>query len=119
MVNAGADMHVEHGIPANIRIEERVQGVIAGRIVLASLAEARSVTLRDISRGGAKLAVGDWPDLPRSFYLLLRASGMEEPVRIECERRWQVGPTIGVRFTVPLEEGVLGGLFPPESNVAA
>lgn len=119
MVNVGAAMHAEQAISANIRIEERVRSEIVGRIVLASLAEARNVILRDISRGGAKLAIGDWPDLPRSFYLLLRASEMDEPVRIECERRWQVGPTIGVRFTAPLDEGFLAGLYPPESHAAA
>ena len=69
------------------RAEERLSGSIAGRIVLANLQESRNVVLRDISRGGAKLVTGDWPDLPRNFYLLLRAPGAEEPVRIECERR--------------------------------
>ena len=112
-------MHAEQGQPAEDRHEERLQSQIAGRIVLASLAEARNVTLRDLSRGGAKLNIGDWPDLPRNFYLLLRAAGLEEPVRIECDRRWQVGPTIGVRFSVPLAEDILELLFPPGHSVTA
>jgi len=96
------------------RAEERLSGSIAGRIVLANLQESRNVVLRDISRGGAKLVTGDWPDLPRNFYLLLRAPGVEEPVRIECERRWQVGPTTGVRFSEPLAEDLLASLAPPQ-----
>lgn len=105
--------------PTDIRGEERQASGLAGRIVLASLVEARDVILRDISRCGAKLHIGDWPELPRSFYLMLRTAASAEPVRIECDRRWQVGATIGVRFTAPLPDDLFAGLLPPEQPAAA
>lgn len=119
MVNVGSAMYAEQAPPSDIRGGERTESQIAARIVLASLVESRNVTLRDISRGGAKLMIGDWPDLPRNFYLMLRAAGFEEPVRIECDRRWQVGSTVGVRFTVPLAEELLAGLFSSDQAAAA
>lgn len=111
MVNVGSAMRAEQAQGSDIRGEARTPSQIAGRIVLASLVESRNVMLRDISCGGAKLTIGDWPDLPRNFYLMLRAADSEEPMRVECDRRWQVGPTIGVRFIVPLAEEFLERLF--------
>lgn len=101
------------------RSDERTAGQIAGKIVLASLMDARDVVLRDLSRGGAKLLVGDWPDLPRNFYLMLRIAGLDEPVRIECDRRWQVGETIGVRFTMPLAEELISCVVRSGETAAA
>ena len=96
------------------RAEERLPGSVTGRVVLTNLQESRDVTLRDISRNGAKLVTGDWPDLPKNFYLMLRAPGAAEPLRIECERRWQVGPTTGVRFTAPIADDLLASLAMPQ-----
>lgn len=101
-------------LTSQVRRETRMESRMACRIVLASLAEARDVVLRDLSSGGAKLLVGDWPDLPRNFYLMLRADGQDDPIRIECDRRWQVGPTVGVRFSVPLTEDLLNLLLPQD-----
>ena len=112
-------MYAEPAEPSEIRSEARRPSQIAGRVVLPSLAESRNVVLRDVSCGGAKLVIGDWPDLPRNFYLMLRAAGLEEPVRVECDRRWQVGATVGVRFSMPLAEDFLARLFLPSAEPAS
>jgi hypothetical protein len=75
-----------------------------GRIVLASLSETWDVTVRDVSVRGACLRLSGRAEAPRAFYLLLETGPDAAPIRQTCEKRWQVGNVVGVRFAEPLSE---------------
>jgi hypothetical protein len=84
-------MHDEKG-SARVRVN------MPGRIVVASLDAARDCVIRDLSAHGANLEVCDWAEVPLEFYLLFRAQANPAGVRRTCQRRWQVGDVVGVRF---------------------
>lgn len=80
------------------RASARVRVNMPGRIVVASLDEARDCLIRDLSARGANLEVRDWAEVPLEFYLLFRGRPNPARVRRTCQRRWQVGDVVGVRF---------------------
>lgn len=90
------------GNTSDSRQEARLPTHLGGRIVLADLTNSHDVTIRDISFGGAKLRLGDADALPQDFYLLLKCANDHDYVRPCCEKRWQVGDMVGVRFTAQL-----------------
>jgi hypothetical protein len=55
--------------------------------------------VRDISKGGARIAFGDAFSLPQEFRLLLVSTNTIVPVKL----LWQRGKTAGVGFTGPEE----------------
>ncbi|MBU2084535.1 MAG: PilZ domain-containing protein [Alphaproteobacteria bacterium] len=69
-----------------------------GRILVAGLDETRDCLIRDLSAHGANLEVRDWAEVPREFYLLFPGRANRAGVRGTCQRRWQVGDVVGVRF---------------------
>ena len=75
-----------------------------GQIVLSDLSTTRDVLIRDLSVRGACLCVGDWADVPNTFYLMIRGRFNPELIRRVCEKRWQVGDVVGVRFQSPVPE---------------
>lgn len=75
-----------------------------GRVVLANLSETWDVTVRDVSVRGACLRLSRPADAPRTFYLLLEGASDAAPIRQTCEKRWQVGDVVGVRFAEPLSD---------------
>jgi hypothetical protein len=75
-----------------------------GRIVLVDLSETRNVTVRDVSARGACLRLPGLSDAPGAFYLLLNGWSDPVPIRRTCEKRWQVGDVVGVRFAEPLSD---------------
>ena len=83
----------------------------AARIVLTDLSAAGKVAVLDISRNGAKVDVGLWGELPRELYLMLPGPGGRDKIRLVCEKRWQVGSKIGVRFERSLCDTILAGLI--------
>ena len=56
-------------------------------------------TIRDISKGGARIVFGDAFSLPKEFRLLLVSTNTIVPVQL----LWQRGKTAGVGFTGPEE----------------
>jgi hypothetical protein len=50
--------------------------------------------IRNISMGGAKLSFGANTCMPDNFLLQIDAENLE----VECERVWQIGVDMGVRF---------------------
>tara|TARA_R110001606_G_scaffold21755_2_gene75997 strand:+ start:2217 stop:2570 length:354 start_codon:yes stop_codon:yes gene_type:complete len=80
------------------RVSARVRVNMPGRIVVASLDAARDCVIRDLSVHGANLEVHDWAEVPLEFYLLFRSRTNPARVRRTCQRRWQVGDVVGVRF---------------------
>ncbi|MEQ8301170.1 MAG: PilZ domain-containing protein [Hyphomonas sp.] len=75
-----------------------------GRVVLADMSETWNVTVRDVSVRGACLRLSGATDAPRAFYLLLNGWSDPVPIRTTCEKRWQVGDVVGVRFAEPLTD---------------
>lgn len=50
--------------------------------------------IRNISTGGAKLSFGANARMPENFLLQIDTENLE----VECERVWQTGVDMGVRF---------------------
>jgi len=80
------------------RASARARVNMPGRIVVASLDVARDCLIRDLSAHGANLEVCDWAEVPIEFYLLFQSLANPAGVRRTCQRRWQVGDVVGVRF---------------------
>ncbi len=51
--------------------------------------------IRNISEGGAKIDFGGNICIPETFLLQIDTEKLE----VECERVWQIGVDLGVRFT--------------------
>ncbi len=101
----------------NQRRETRTATNVAARIVLADMTGVRECRLLDISKNGAKLDIGDWTDVPKDFYLLVRVGDCEERLLRWCERRWIVGNTMGVRFRdAPVTPKDLLAILPPDRD---
>lgn len=86
------------------RVSHRVPMGTLVRVVSTDLMTARPASLVDLSTTGAKLR---WPAkdeiAPRSFYVLMFGTKLGR-VRTLCEKRWQVGSAVGVRFVSALSE---------------
>lgn len=110
VANAGGDAQ-------NQRREKRVPANATARIVLADMTGVQDCQIVDISKGGAKLDVGDWKDGPKDFYLLVRVGESDERLLRWCERRWVVGTTMGVRFRdAPVGPKDLLSILPPDRD---
>ena len=75
------------------------QRTLKGARVLLTDASTIDCTIRDISKGGARLVFGDAFSLPNEFRLLLVSTNTIVPVRLQ----WQRGKMAGVGFTGPEE----------------
>lgn len=84
------------------RREARFAADFAVRLVWVDLSHAGAARLKDISPGGARVIMEESAEAPRDVYLLVHVPGAAEPQRLMGEVRWQVGPTVGVRFEPPL-----------------
>lgn len=99
------------------RSEKRTSTNVAARIVLADMTGIRNCKLLDISKNGAKVDIGDWDEVPKDFYLLVRVGACEERLLRWCERRWIVGNTMGMRFRdSPVTPKDLLAILPPDRD---
>lgn len=83
---------------AHNRGDHRQRTLKAARVLLTD-SSTIDCTIRDISKGGARLAFGDAFPLPNEFRLLLVQTNTIVPVKL----LWQRGKTAGVGFTGPEE----------------
>jgi hypothetical protein len=80
------------------RSDHRQRTLKAAKIILTDWTTMDCV-VRDISKGGARIALGDAVSLPQEFRLLLVSTNTIVPVQL----LWQRGQTAGVGFTGPEE----------------
>jgi len=80
------------------RSDHRQRTLKAAKIILTDWTTMDCV-VRDISKGGARIALGDAVSLPHEFRLLLVSTNTIVPVQL----LWQRGQTAGVGFTGPEE----------------
>ena len=73
---------------------ERRRAFVPGKVVVEQPAFSSYCTVRDLSKGGAKLAFGAIPKLPEVFELQIPSQGKAH----QAEIRWQRGLQIGVQF---------------------
>ncbi len=84
------------------RREARFAADYPVRVVWSDLSHAGPGRLKDISPGGARVAMDEAAEAPGHVYLLVHLPGESEPQRLAGEVRWQVGAVIGLRFDPPL-----------------
>lgn len=84
------------------RREARFAADFPVRVVWSDLSHAGPGHIKDISPGGARVAMDEAAEAPGHVYLLAHLPGEAEPQRLTGEVRWQVGAVIGVRFDPPL-----------------
>jgi PilZ domain len=82
----------EHRDVHRQRTLKRARAVLSDRSTI-------DCTIRDISKGGARLVFGDAFELPETFRLIIVMSSTIVPVRLQ----WQRGMEAGVAFTGPEE----------------
>jgi PilZ domain len=80
---------------AEKRCEPRYKVFKAGKIVSADSSTVLDVSIKDISRGGARIKVTASIDIPDEFDLIIPADG----VRHHCRICWRKGDQFGVQFT--------------------
>jgi hypothetical protein len=83
---------------AHNRGDHRQRTLKAARVVLTDFSTI-DCTIRDISKGGARLVFGDAFTLPQEFRLLLVSTNMIVPAKL----LWQRAKQAGVAFTGPEE----------------
>ena len=83
---------------AHNRGDHRQRTLKAAKIILTDWTTMDCV-VRDISKGGARIALGDAFSLPQEFRLLLVSTNTIVPVQL----LWQRGQTAGLGFTGPEE----------------
>jgi hypothetical protein len=83
---------------AHNRSAHRQRTLKAAKIVMTDWTTIDCL-VRDISQGGARIALGDAFSLPQEFRLLLVSTNTIVPVKL----LWQRGKTAGVGFTGPEE----------------
>jgi hypothetical protein len=83
---------------AHNRGDHRQRTLKAARVLLSDSSTV-DCTIRDISKGGARLVFGDAFTLPQEFRLLLVSSNTIAPVKL----LWQRAKQAGVAFTGPEE----------------
>jgi hypothetical protein len=84
------------------RREARFAADYEVRVVWSDLSHAGPGRVKDISPGGARVAMEGAVRAPDHVYLLVHLPGEAGPRRLAGEVRWQVGAVIGVRFEPPL-----------------
>jgi hypothetical protein len=82
---------------ADLRQEPRRRILKEGRIVIRRGWSLINCSIRDTSRGGARLSVKPETVLPKEFDLLF----VTEQLLVPCEIRWRRGERMGVRYTGP------------------
>ena len=83
---------------AHNRSDHRQRTLKAARVYLSD-SSTLDCTIRDISKGGARLVFGDAFSLPEEFRLLLVSTNTIVPAKL----LWQRGKQAGVAFTGPEE----------------
>lgn len=90
--------HPASGESEESRVAPRQRVLRRGRIVVNHLNSSFDVLVRDLSKGGAKLKLGEAWAVPAQFELrILTPEGVVE-ARHPCEKRWQSGLMVGARF---------------------
>lgn len=74
----------------------RVPVMLQGRILVGNIAVA--CTVRDLSKGGARLAVANAEKVPGRFWLSIGASQKVHQVTVT----WREAAELGVRFAGPI-----------------
>lgn len=83
------------------------------RAVSIDLSDSKMLRLVDISPMGARLSLDAEETTEKSFYIIMRRRDGHLQ-RILCERRWQVGVALGVRFSEPLTDEVFSKIVQAE-----
>lgn len=71
------------------RIEDRIQTLLAGRIMFAN--GAIDCVVRDISQKGARLRVPDAKAVPQTFELNIKQHAITRPATVRWRRKTEVG----------------------------
>jgi hypothetical protein len=79
------------------RASDRYEVVIEGKIMSPDLADCLGCVIRNVSDGGALVAIDEGVDVPDRIYLWQQETG----TTIACEVRWRKPGHVGLKFADP------------------